>query len=235
MPSQELATLLGEMKWSPLVIIEGSRRMHRGTASWLAKSTSPPPLTSIRLSHSESHQICAISIEANQKKPDPKPVKSPPWMGWNQRLKQPLAPPPTELWRRESDSETPDVVAARASSRSRGNRVAFQPLVRDTAGTEGDDAAMDDSLDTEPLAWTFEVEQPTDAGAQQPKEEPAGKKARREPTKMEKLETQLDDLHLKFERMMQGLQIIHQKVEMQTQVTGVPSAGEAPMRPDEVM
>eukprot|EP00971_Amphidinium_carterae_P102055 2020232-Amphidinium_carterae.1 len=56
MPLQELETLLGQMQWNTFVIIDGSRRMHRGTATWLIKSTAPPPVTSLRLSHSESHQ-----------------------------------------------------------------------------------------------------------------------------------------------------------------------------------
>eukprot|EP00971_Amphidinium_carterae_P329890 6462659-Amphidinium_carterae.2 len=45
--------------------------------------------------------------------------------------------------------------------------------------------------------------------------EPQGKRTKREPTRMEKMETQLADLSSKLEQMMYGLTVIHQRFEQQ--------------------
>eukprot|EP00971_Amphidinium_carterae_P346893 6488648-Amphidinium_carterae.2 len=236
MPAQELCSLLAEMKWTECQIIENSRRLFKGTATWLVKSVHTHPVTSMRLSHAESHQVYAITIEQNKPRSDPKVEKAPAWMTWAQRVQQPMAPPPAELWK-QCSGEASSSTAMAKSSRSRANYSKTPPPSYRMDQDEEEGPADDESMDDQPPPWTFEVEQLAPAGGSRPSEEPAGKKAKREPTRMEKLECQLGDLNAKLERMMAGLSIIHQKVESQSLGQGgqVPSANPVPPRVDEVM
>eukprot|EP00971_Amphidinium_carterae_P061820 1224454-Amphidinium_carterae.1 len=116
MPAQELSSMLAETKWVGVHVVEGSRRIFRGTATWLLKSVSAPVVTSLRMSHSDTHLVYAVQIEPNKSKIEPKQDKAPPWMNWAQRLKQPLAPPPASQWKK---SEQPPESGASSSKSPR--------------------------------------------------------------------------------------------------------------------
>eukprot|EP00971_Amphidinium_carterae_P349748 6491199-Amphidinium_carterae.2 len=236
MPAQELTSLLTEMKWTDCQVIEYSRRLFKGTATWLVKAVKAPPVTSMRLSHSESHQVCALTIELNKTRSEPKAEKAPAWMTWSQRMQQPLAPPPAEHWK-QGQGESNSGTALAKSPRSRLSSSKSSPIAYRMDQDEED--ALDESMEDQAPPWAFEVEQQQHGAAaadQRATAEPAGKKPKKEPTRMEKMESQLEDLNAKFERMMAGLHIIHQQVESQAQQQAyIPSAGAAPDRLDEVM
>eukprot|EP00971_Amphidinium_carterae_P325961 6456542-Amphidinium_carterae.1 len=236
MPAEELATMLTETKWREVQVIEGSRRLFRGTATWLLKSVHSPPVTSLRMSHSETHQIFAVSIEPNRSKTEPKQDRPPPWMNWAQRLKQPMAPPPASQWKNLSTNS--ELGASSKSPRSRAWRKDLSPTRREP----GSDGIAEDQMELELLQeesrqWSFEVESvgdPRASSMSEHKGEPEGKRQKQAPSRMEKMETQLADLSSKLEQMMYGLQMIHNKVEQQAPVGAVPSASPPPPRAEEV-
>eukprot|EP00971_Amphidinium_carterae_P195859 3886711-Amphidinium_carterae.2 len=214
MPAQELSSMLAETKWTGVHVVEGSRRIFKGTATWLLKSVSTPAVTSLRMSHSDTHMIYAVHIEPNKAKIEPKQDKAPPWMNWAQRLKQPLAPPPANQWKK---CERPLESGASSSSKSPRSR-----LRRKDASPEQRPEQEDENMGlTAGHQWAFEVEslEAGSASKHAAKEEPTGKRIKHEPTKIEKLELQLADLNTKLEQMMYGLQLIHQRVENQAPTT----------------
>eukprot|EP00971_Amphidinium_carterae_P159052 3153461-Amphidinium_carterae.1 len=180
------------------------------------------------MSHAESHMVYAISIEANRSKVEKKQEKPPTWMGWSQRLKHPVGPPPAAQWKGIGDQD-------HDSASSKSPRRAWRkdsPQRRQTPEGEdaqmGEDAALD--LEEQQQKWSFEVEahESTAATSTAAASEPQGKRTKREPTRMEKMETQLADLSSKLEQMMYGLTVIHQRFEQQPGV-------QAPHQPQQQM